>query len=122
MNTRWEPPTRLSTLTEMAREGMADVLGVEPEAVPEEDIALVNEEGPAERELCPGGCRREAPLFELVEIPEGLEGAGGARALCGACRERLDREGTLPKGRLLEALGAPSELIQRIESARSRRL
>lgn len=77
--------------------------------------ALVDPDGRCARERC-AGCPRERPLFELVEVPEGM--AVPAGWYCGACRGRLERAGLLTRAQLAEACGAPLEVVERYRRGR----
>lgn len=67
---------------------------------------------PEERVPC--ACGRMCWPIEMVDVrglPEDL--TGGAEYRCGGCRSDWVRTGRITRAELLEALGAPTEMVQR---------
>lgn len=115
---RWRPRTREDELRERIEEHRAlrgRVAGEWPsdvEAPPPAPPAVINADGVHAREAC-AACRREVPLFELVDARQVPEHDGDWA--CGSCREGHARAGRITLEEWMKRLGAPAVVLRGLQ-------
>lgn len=113
----WHIRSQADAMAEQAEEHLARIFGDAPPRNAMGEFVSpspVTEEGDAPKERCPG-CGRRRPVFELSDASLVPEHPGDYA--CGACRERLERKGTICAGEWVERYGAPPELVTRLRAA-----